>query len=180
MNEILRSSTFGYAVRKLSKGKALRFREDSPDFNFSAYFVKDTEKAAPETDDTNSEKDIGSASNTNVGISAPAKLNASDNIITVGWYGDDDPENPQNWSNLKRYFVGLLIWYEISMLLIEIRTLIVFSLYTFSIFVGSSIYVPSESGVMEEFGIGETASSLGLALYVLGCMLSLPLSRNQY
>jgi DHA1 family multidrug resistance protein-like MFS transporter len=47
------------------------------------------------------------------------------------------------------------------------------SLYTFSVYVGSAIYVPSEPGVMEEFGVGQTVASLGLALYVLGCMSSL-------
>jgi DHA1 family multidrug resistance protein-like MFS transporter len=49
-----------------------------------------------------------------------------------------------------------------------------------AIYIGSSIYTPSEAGVMEEFHVGQTASSLGLALYVLaygiGPMIFSPLS----
>lgn len=56
---------------------------------------------------------------------------------------------------------------------LESRKLTLLSLYTFSVYVGSAIYVPSERGVMEEFGVGETVASLGLALYVLTCIQSL-------
>jgi DHA1 family multidrug resistance protein-like MFS transporter len=54
------------------------------------------------------------------------------------------------------------------------------SIYTFTVYLGSSIYAPGEGGVMEEFHVGQTAASLGLALYVLGYgigpMLFSPLS----
>ena len=41
-------------------------------------------------------------------------------------------------------------------------------LYTFVVYVSSSIYVSSELLIMERFGVGEFKASLGLALYVLG------------
>jgi len=41
-------------------------------------------------------------------------------------------------------------------------------IYTFTIYFGSSIYVPSVGQVMEQFQVSETVASLGLALYVLG------------
>lgn len=54
------------------------------------------------------------------------------------------------------------------------------SFYTFSVYVGSSIYTPGLQDVMKEFGVGQTAASLGMALYVLsygiGPMLFSPLS----
>lgn len=68
-----------------------------------------------------------------------------------------------NWSLAKRVFISVQIL-----------------LYTFTVYMGSSIYAPSIAGVMERFGVGETAASLGLALYVLGYgigpMLFSPLS----
>ncbi|KAH8681320.1 major facilitator superfamily domain-containing protein [Xylariales sp. PMI_506] len=74
-----------------------------------------------------------------------------DGAILVDWYYTDDPENPQNWTNLRRGMVALLI-----------------CLYTFVVYMSSAIYTTSEAGVMEEFGVGETEASLGLALFVLG------------
>ncbi|OBT82483.1 hypothetical protein VE02_08156 [Pseudogymnoascus sp. 03VT05] len=76
---------------------------------------------------------------------------------------DYDQANPQNWSTKKKVFVA----FEIC-------------LYTFTIYIGSAIYVPSMEGVMKEFGVSEIVASLGLALYVisygLGALLWSPLS----
>lgn len=74
-----------------------------------------------------------------------------DGAILVDWYYSDDPENPQNWSNLRRGLVTTLI-----------------CLYTFVVYMSSAIYTTSESGVMEEFGVGKTEAALGLSLFVLG------------
>lgn len=74
-----------------------------------------------------------------------------DGAILVDWYYSDDPENPQNWSNLRRGLVTAII-----------------CLYTFVVYMSSAIYTTSESGVMEEFGVGKTQAALGLALFVLG------------
>ena len=38
----------------------------------------------------------------------PEKLD--DGTILVDWYDTDDPENPQNWSSKKKYFVAFQIW----------------------------------------------------------------------
>src|SRR5437870_5142703 len=37
-----------------------------------------------------------------------------------------------------------------------------------AVYMGSSIYAPSELGIMKQFGVGEQAASLGLSMYVLG------------
>lgn len=87
----------------------------------------------------------------------------SDGNILVDWYTTDDPANPQNWSDGKRFVVSLII-----------------CLYTFVVYTGSAIYTSSEIGVMEEFNVGPTAAALPLALYVLaygiGPLLWAPLS----
>ncbi|SPC62648.1 related to FLR1 - Putative H+ antiporter involved in multidrug resistance [Ustilago sp. UG-2017b] len=74
-----------------------------------------------------------------------------DEHIIVGWYGDSDLENPRNWSSKKKAFVTFLI-----------------GLLTFGVYSGSAIYTPSIPGVMEEFNVGLTKSTLGLSLFVLG------------
>ena len=87
----------------------------------------------------------------------------ADGTILVDFYDTDDPENPQNWSLRKKMFVQFIICY-----------------YTLAVYTGSAIYAPSQQGVMVQFGVSLTASSLGLALYVLaygiGPMLWAPLS----
>lgn len=92
---------------------------------------------------------------------APTKT--ADGNILVDWYTRDDPANPQNWSNLKRGSVALII-----------------CLYTFAVYTGSAIYTSSEQGVMDKFGVSPTDVSLPLSLYVLaygiGPLLFAPLS----
>ncbi|KAK4959080.1 hypothetical protein LTR10_003879 [Elasticomyces elasticus] len=73
-----------------------------------------------------------------------------DGIILVDWYTTDDPANPHNWSSRKRGFVTFLI-----------------CAYTWVVYTGSSIYAPSEGGVMEQFGVSPVLAALPLSLYVL-------------
>ena len=86
-----------------------------------------------------------------------------DGTILVDFYDTDDPDNPQNWSLRKKMFVQFIICY-----------------YTLAVYIGSALYAPSETGVIQQFGVSLTASSLGLSLYVLaygiGPMLWAPLS----
>lgn len=48
-------------------------------------------------------------------------------------------------------------------------TLTLLSIYSFAVYVGSSIYSPTTPQVMEIFGVGEVTAALGLSLYVLAC-----------
>lgn len=92
-----------------------------------------------------------------------APVKTSDGHILVDWYTTDDPANPQNWSNMKRGFVSLVL-----------------CAYTFSVYTGSAIYSSSTEGVMGQFGVSATDASLPLSLYVLaygiGPLLFAPLS----
>jgi hypothetical protein len=53
------------------------------------------------------------------------------------------------------------------------------SVYTFCVYLGSSIYTPSTDGVMRDFHIGYVPATLGLALYILGCMDGLPSKHSE-
>jgi DHA1 family multidrug resistance protein-like MFS transporter len=37
----------------------------------------------------------------------------------------------------------------------------------FGIYIGSSIYVPGEAGLMTDFGVSETVATLGLSMYTV-------------
>lgn len=83
--------------------------------------------------------------------------------VLVSWYSDTDPENPYNWSSAKKTWVSTLLF-----------------AYTFTAYLGSSIYTASIPGIVEEFGVSQTVASLGLSLYVaaygLAPMILAPLS----
>lgn len=62
----------------------------------------------------------------------------------------DHAQNPQNWpSNLKH-----LIAFQVCIL-------------NFAVYIASSIYVPGETSLMNEFGIDEVVATLGLSLFTL-------------
>ncbi|KAI1077056.1 MFS general substrate transporter [Whalleya microplaca] len=71
-------------------------------------------------------------------------------VVLVDWF-DRDPLNPQNWS------LGKKIWITIQM-----------GLYTFAVYIGTSLYAPSEGQIMIIFNTSFSVSLLGIALYVIG------------
>ncbi|GAA6017962.1 hypothetical protein JCM10207_002721 [Rhodosporidiobolus poonsookiae] len=68
----------------------------------------------------------------------------------VDWQ-ENDQENPKNWSTRKRSFVAAQI-----------------AFLTTVVYIGSAIYTPSEQGLMEEYGVSQVVTVLGLTLFILG------------
>ena len=68
----------------------------------------------------------------------------------VTWNGPDDPENPHNFSDFKKY----LIVFQIMVL-------------TFVTYMASAIVSPGEEEIRKEFKIGHVTATLNLAIYVL-------------
>ncbi|KAK4053477.1 hypothetical protein OIV83_001644 [Microbotryomycetes sp. JL201] len=85
----------------------------------------------------------------------------------VDWTDEHDQENPRNWSKFKKCSVAGLV-----------------SFMTFSIYIGSAIYVPAISSVEEKFRVSQDVSVLGLSLFVLaygmGPMLLAPLQESPW
>ncbi|KAI0014491.1 MFS general substrate transporter [Xylariaceae sp. FL0662B] len=71
-------------------------------------------------------------------------------FVLVDWY-DRDSQNPRNWSLTKK------LWITVQM-----------GLYTFAVYIGTSLYAPSEEQIMTIFHTGFSVSLLGIALYVIG------------
>ncbi|KAI9043045.1 putative benomyl/methotrexate resistance protein [Aspergillus affinis] len=86
-----------------------------------------------------------------ISIEYAKEESSSEDIIVVDWDGPDDPENPQNWPTLYKAWVTALI-----------------SVYSFVVYCGSSIVVPSYEGITMQFGTSHHVVSLVLALYVIG------------
>ncbi|KAI0889291.1 MFS general substrate transporter [Annulohypoxylon maeteangense] len=96
-------------------------------------------------------------------FSTDAPRNNGPDPVIVDWYSPSDPSNPQNWTFAKK------VWITTQM-----------GLYTFAVYIGSSLYAPSEAAVMSTFNTSYEAATLGIALYVagygLGPLLWAPLS----
>ncbi|WRT64422.1 uncharacterized protein IL334_001354 [Kwoniella shivajii] len=83
--------------------------------------------------------------------SKQAEEGIKDDPNLVTWYGDDDPENPHNWSTGYKSFVAIQM-----------------SFLTFAVYIGSSIYSSGIEGVMEQFTVSQTTGLVGLTTFVLG------------
>lgn len=65
------------------------------------------------------------------------------------WYGDDDPENPHNWSRPRKLFVVANV-----------------AACSFVVYGTAPIWTPSSEAYMSEYGTNHAYTSLGLSLFV--------------
>jgi MFS transporter, DHA1 family, multidrug resistance protein len=189
MRDILRDSALGQTFRLLTRRKRLAYPEEdetfqlpsgngqvgkgnvspvtklsiSPSSSFErSNFVKRDEEAV---DSLSHEHSLNTRCNQEQRIERTTTCNTGDqtrrmetkpnetkaSYMIVDWYCEDDPENPQNWSSGKKAWVAAQI-----------------TIYTFAVYIGSSLYSPAEVEVVRIFGVSREVSSLGLALYILG------------
>ncbi|GKZ29293.1 hypothetical protein AbraIFM66950_004265 [Aspergillus brasiliensis] len=150
MWDIVRDSTFGQCLRLASGGKLAGYPEQ-PGFRIPAGSLEPSASSS-----------FTSSSNGEL-IRDPEKANEESNLPVIGWYGENDPENPHNWSFGKKLWVAMLLF-----------------VYTFSVYIGSSLYTASKPDIMRIYGVGDEVAELGLTMYVLayglGPMLFSPLS----
>jgi DHA1 family multidrug resistance protein-like MFS transporter len=158
MAQTFRDSAVGQWLRLLGCKHIVSYPEECPDFELPAEFLQGKPKPtqfeqAPLHYRTPSEIEEGqTASETASNQFTPTESNSlEDSHTLVTWYADNDPDNPHNWSVTKKMWIGLLIL-----------------LYTVSVYIGSSLYTASVEDITHIFGVSETASLLGLSLYVIG------------
>ncbi|MCJ1396384.1 hypothetical protein MMC18_009274 [Xylographa bjoerkii] len=188
MSELIRDTVFGHLVRYLSGGKLLPYAEDRDPGLWKQYIhdektmrmahhghTGELEVGEPEPvdkpDAPKSRESISRDSSTtrresNMQTNAlghPIDPEKGRDTNVVHWYGDDDPENPMNWSLLKK----VVVTFEICLL-------------TFSVYIGSAIYTAGIEGVVAYFDVSQVKATLGLTLFVagygLGPMLWAPMS----
>ncbi|KAF2736895.1 MFS general substrate transporter [Polyplosphaeria fusca] len=133
-----RTTPCGMLVRLVSRKKVLRY-PDEVDGSVIEQFVVASTRAGEEQ---------GAAEQ---GGLSKGEMTDNEGVHIVDWYGEDDPENPRNWSRAYK----ILIVFQLCVL-------------NFSIYIASSIYVPGEASIMDEFHVSETVATLGLSLFTLG------------
>lgn len=180
MAELIRDTAFGHIVRFVSRGKLLQYQEERDpslwkkflDEKQSGYLAHHgttdppedgeepetlggvrtrEEKESEKRSDSNSSSQTGVGEGVNRASGVKVDPEKGKDLEVISWYGDNDPENPQNWSLFKKCFVT----FEICLL-------------TTSIYIGSSIYSAGTQSVMATFGVSQVAATLGLTLFVAG------------
>jgi len=164
--ELIRDSPFGHIVRLVTRNKVFQYPEERDPEVWKKYVNQEksghmAHHGAPEPpndngNDTTHERDgnvSDASSQTQVNEASGARVDpekGKDRYV-IDWYGDEDPQNPRNWSRAKKFFVT----FEICFL-------------TFSVYIGSAIYTPGLMDVMADFGVAQVPATLGLTLYVAG------------
>lgn len=172
----IRDTQFGHFVRLLSKNKYLQYPDESDSYLLKKLLQQETFSLnTPESaqlEPSEKSEEVGNTGETGQKVLAEAQ--AADDVETqpsafklVDWYSPNDSEvssticlsvervskptqNPRNWSSKWKLFITSQI-----------------CLMNFSVYIASSIYVPGESGVRQDFGVSETAATLGLSMYSL-------------
>lgn len=149
---IIRDTAIGAIIRAASGNKLLKYPEEQDDFTLPAEYqsrIQQSSSSVLSLPSRQTKEDVEAAA------TGPSSASASEDsgkeVLDVTWYSDQDPENPQNWSNGKKIWVSTLLF-----------------LYTVAAYMGASIYTVGEEGVMEKFGVNQSVASLGLTLYVFG------------
>ncbi|KAG7409466.1 Caffeine resistance protein 5 [Fusarium oxysporum f. sp. rapae] len=169
LRSTIRDAPLGQILRFVTNNRLFKYPEERPDFEIPAAWSRLLSEADlghvchtgtetpftivnPTSDQNTIEGPDIESKTIDYNGDIDAAPNATENgVILVDWYSDQDPANPQNWSNLRRALVGLIICF-----------------YTFVVYLSSAIYSPSIEGVMERFGVSNLEATLGLAMYVLG------------
>ncbi|KAK0205855.1 major facilitator superfamily domain-containing protein [Desarmillaria ectypa] len=137
------------------KCRIFRYANQRPDFEVPSHFLLPSSQrpstiVSLESDATTLCGDLEKSRGTEVQLTRESTLAVdldaekqkridaapSSDPYIVGWYGDDDQDNPRNWSSAKRALVAFSI-----------------SFLTFSVYIGSAIHTPSIHGLMTDFNV---------------------------
>ncbi|KAG9205955.1 hypothetical protein G6514_006233 [Epicoccum nigrum] len=170
--DLIRDSPFGHIVRLVTRNRCFQYPEEKdPELwkkyvnqEKSGYVAHHGDTSPPEEESEelrrargmreregseSSQTEVGDEYNYASGVKVDQEKGKDHHV--VDWFGPDDPQNPRNWSRMKRFFVT----FEICFL-------------TFSVYIGSAIYTPGLMSVMADFGVAQVPATLGLTLYVAG------------
>lgn len=131
MQNIINNSCFGQLVYYLSKRKYCKTKEDQINYVIPEKYLVSVKSS--------------------ISLMLPYEEKLTSDIILVTWDGEDDPENPRNWSTFQKSFFIL----EVSFL-------------TLVVYMGSAIYTPGVYEVQQSLGVSEIVAILPLTLFVIG------------
>lgn len=148
MNHFFKESFWGRIINQTSGHKLLPYPEEKPDFVVPEKYLISTSESGSFKEKTVNGNESESASES---ASASASKTTSSNKILVDWYGDNDPENPYNWSLTQKTVLLLMIMF-----------------LTVSIYVGSAVYTPGIDELMLRFNVTRTVATVPLTTFVIG------------
>lgn len=151
--QAIRDTPAGQLLRTLGFQAWLPYPDEAPDFNTPS-FTTITSDGVPEGDlalEKTSSKVSASADVPQNEVSRRLSEKDVSDAIIVTWY-ENDPENPRNWSSLKKKW-----------------TMLVIVLYTFVVYGGASIIAPTAEVVMARYKVSQDVANLGLSMYIAGC-----------
>ncbi|KEF62540.1 uncharacterized protein A1O9_00513 [Exophiala aquamarina CBS 119918] len=151
--QAIRDTPAGQLLRALGFQASLPYPDEAADFE-TPRFDTITSDAVPEADLTlekapSKTSSIADDLPPNEASRRLSEHGGTDAVI-VAWY-EDDPENPRNWSSLKKKWTMLII-----------------VLYTFVVYSGASIIAPTAEVVMARYSVSQDVASLGLSMYIAG------------
>lgn len=152
MKDLFRESTFGRLLRVVSGGRIFGYDEELNPLFLQRYQANNVELVSststslavagrPSHQDDGQEKLV------------PTDREKGPDNLLVDW-AINDPQNPQNWSTPKKFFVTFQI-----------------CLLTTSVYIGSAIYTAGLPGIEADFDISPVKALLGLTLFVIGYAL---------
>jgi MFS transporter, DHA1 family, multidrug resistance protein len=146
----LRDTPAGHFLRRTGLKSCIKYPEESAHFQAPGFPPSHDGNHRTQVEEIMSPKPIGSAMATADAL--PDQLVSKEaSTMIVTWYTEEDPENPRNWSDVKKKW-----------------TVFVMCLNTFVVYCTASIITPTIGFVTSEFDISIEVASLGLSLYIAG------------
>lgn len=155
--EIIRDSLVGHAARRIAPRKFRYLDEiEAADMLPKSRLHRRSITSSPGTPSSGSDSQEENEYPADDPASAP-ELNRSHSpvletdpkTILCDWNGDDDPDNPRNWSRARKLFVVANVTF-----------------CSFVVYATAPIWTPSTEAFMTEYGTGHEYTSLGLSLFV--------------
>ncbi|CAI6334887.1 unnamed protein product [Periconia digitata] len=156
MSSKFHTTAFGQLVRIVSCGRTLRYPDEVDPIIWKRAIAQQFQGPSPENQQT-SQCAVEGVHNAQEAANKEQKSSESYNeepgadSLLVGWYDAGDLENPQNWPENYKHFITLQL-----------------CLLNFGVYIASSIYVPGEPGLIQDFGVSKPVATLGLSLFTIG------------
>jgi hypothetical protein len=152
--EIIRDSLVGHAARLIAPHK-FRYPDEATAAEILARDPCRPSISSPRTPsgDSDAQKESpanDSESSLDQSINPPQHpVEIEPKPILCDWNGEDDPENPRNWSGARKLFVVANV-----------------AFCSFVVYGTAPIWTPSTDAFISEYGTGHEYTSLGLSLFV--------------
>lgn len=158
VHHFIRDSFWGRIIYHLSQHKLISYPEEHPDYVIpEKYYGESIQKEEVLVEQQDSASSTPTASTSTLAVNSKR--------VIVDWEGDDDPENPVNWSVTEKCVFVFLV-----------------SFLTLSVYIGSAVYTPGVEEIKAQYNVDQTVATLPLSLFVVGygtgSMFLSPLSEN--